>query len=518
MLVGLAGFLFLLGSTSAMAEIGTGKVTAKSSDVDISIFGSLKSYPHFLENVDFNNDDTNLDFLVDENGYLDDDDVTVRNEFRLGFRGQGQNWDFMTILEADFALDKNNTDRGSRGYEIDDTGMTGEDFGVEKMEFSYDFTNHGMPVKLKTGWNTNFLDLETGAILYGDDHPHIGLEGKINDISWEAMTLFIFDDAGTTGITDADDLDWNVYTLKAVIPFDNGLNISPFFAYSDNNACGKNALVDEYIIGYDQDGNPIYEIKPKKVDPKYDPSHGDGDAEVFYMGIQLFGELGIFVPRAEFVYAYGEKNDFIEQDGSLEDGDIRAYAGYASLEANLSSLFKPYIGGFFLSGDDDAYDDDIGAYNPITNSSRYTATFGMENAMIYRAVPALGTNLYSNDTTQLGKTKGYGGVSNRASAESPGMYTLGLGCKGDYKKFSYKTQFQYFFLEDEGALEDLKEHRIDADLGYEFDLQLTYHFNEHFSLGNVISVFDPGDAIEDYWGSSFNDVAYVNTIEMKWTF
>ncbi len=142
MLVFLAGVMFLFGSTSATAEIGTGKVIAKSSDVDISIFGSLKTYPHFLENVDFNKDDTPLDFMVDESGFLDNDDVTVRNEFRLGFTGKGKNWDFMTILEGDFALDKNNTDRGSRGYEIDDTGMTGEDFGIEKLEFTYDFTSH----------------------------------------------------------------------------------------------------------------------------------------------------------------------------------------------------------------------------------------------------------------------------------------------------------------------------------------------------------------------------------------
>lgn len=478
MLVFLAGVLFILGSTPAMAEIGTGKVTAKSSDIDISIFGSLKTYPHFLENVDFNKDDTPYDFLVDESGILDDDDVTVRNEFRLGFRGEGENWDFMTILEGDFALDKNNTDRGARGGEIPDTGMTGEDFGIEKLNFTYDFTSHGLPATLRTGWDTNFLDLETGGVLYGDDHPYIGLKGKINDISWEAMSLFIFDDAGSTGINNADDMDWNVYNLKFVAPIED-MRISPFYAYSDNE---------------------------------------EHEAHIHYMGIQTFGKLGIFTPRAEFVYAYGEMEDLELPDGRIEDADINAYAGFASIEANLCPLVNPYIGGFVLSGDDDAYDDDVEAFNPITNSARYSPTFGMENAFIYRSVPILGSDLYSNDTSMLGETDGYGGVRNLSKADSPGMYSLGLGCKGDYEKFSYKTQFQYFLLADEEALEDLKGHRIDDDLGCELDLQLTYHFNEHFSLGNVISVFVPGDAIEDYYDSSYNDVAYINTIEMKWTF
>src|SRR6056297_3963318 len=225
----LIALIFFSGSTVAMAEVGTGEVKAKSGNVDISVFGSLKTYPHFISDMDFNEDDTAYDWMLDESGIYDDDTVTVRNEFRLGFIGEGKNWTFMTILESDFALDKGNTDRGARGNEIsNDSGFTGEDFGVEKLEFTYDFTSHGAPFILETGWNTKFLDIETGGVLYGDDHPYIGLKGTYNDIPWEVLTLFVFDDAGVTGIGDAHDLDHTVYTAKAAIPV-GCMKVVPFY-------------------------------------------------------------------------------------------------------------------------------------------------------------------------------------------------------------------------------------------------------------------------------------------------
>ena len=114
MVVVLIAALMLLLPSPLLAKMGSGKVTAKSKDIDIEIFGSLKTYPTFVGNADFNEEDTAMDVLLDEGGYLDNDEVTVRNEFRLGFKGAGENWSFMVILESDIALDKNNCDRGAR--------------------------------------------------------------------------------------------------------------------------------------------------------------------------------------------------------------------------------------------------------------------------------------------------------------------------------------------------------------------------------------------------------------------
>ncbi len=459
-------------------------VMAQTPGVELSLFGGLKTYPHFVHDIDFNDRDTPLDFLIDESGMIDHDDVTVRNEFRLGIKGVGTGWQFSAILEADFDLDKNNTDRGVRddgsldgAGELQGLGMTGEDFGVEKLDFRYDFANHGAPMVLSTGWDTNFLDLETGAVLYGDDHPYIALAGHLGQAAWKAMTLFIFDDV-RPGI--GADLDWRAYTLRLEVPV-HGLRWVPFYAFSDNKA---------------------------------------RRADVHYLGIETFGKIGRLTPRAEWVYALGNKDHDVDDASTA----IRAHAGYVSLELALTPLLQPYLGGYYLSGDDDGGDDTIRAFNPITNAARFTPTFGMENAFIYRFVPALGTHLYSNAPDNLGtRNSGYGGIGNTSTADSPGLATLGLGIKGGQAAFAYRAQYQQMWLAATGALahslaDSLGKTQIAQRLGGEFDLQLTYRFSAHFSLGNTLSLFTPGPAIEDIRGPDFDRMAILDTVEMTWRF
>jgi len=457
---------------TAMADLGD--VIAKSKDIEINMFGSLKTFPHFIENADFNSDDTRYDFIIDENGTMENH--AVRTEARIGWDAKADDWDFMIILESDFNLNKANADRGAdktAGYFNQmDTGFTGEDFGIEKLNFGYNFG----PCKINTGWNTKFLDIMSGGILYGDDHPYIGLEGAFGKNKWEALYIIVQDDIsnqGAGGVIDGDSLDWRVYTLR--VGFDlNGFTLAPLYAFSDNE---------------------------------------DRSANVHYMGVEGYGKLGIFTPRFEFVYATGE------QTLTNQDLDISAFGAFASIEAGISKALNVYVGGYYLSGDDDPNDDDIEAFNGITNIGRYTPTFGMENAMIYRYVPALGTHLYSNNFNVLGSKAGYGGISNSSKADAPGMIMMGIGARGCLTdQLSYKTQVMYFAFEEQGALEQVAGKSIDDEVGIEADLQLTYSFNPHFSIGNVIAVFFPGDGVEDRLGPAFDETAYVDTIELTWQF
>ncbi len=306
------------------------------------------------------------------------------------------------------------------------------------------------------------------------------------------LDLFVYDDTGNIGVTDGDALDWNVYTVKLNVPV-FGLNFTPFYAYSDND-----------------------KVK----------------ATVNYFGAQVYGKIGMFVPRAEFVYAVGNKEELTTPSGKVyKDLDISAYAAFASLELDISRALRPYIGGYYMSGDDDANDDEINAYNPITNMARNTPTFGMTSALIYKTIPILGSKIYSNGFGMLGgykddvlthankdKFKGYGGIGDSASPFNPGMYSLGVGCKGAIDEWSYKTQWQYFWFEETGALEDVYGKNIDDSVGWEFDLQITYHLNNHFSIGNVFSYFDPSDAVQDLAGDDFDEGAIQDTIEMTWKF
>ena len=65
-------------------------------------------------------------------------------------------------------------------------------------------------------------------------------------------------------------------------------------------------------------------------------------------------------------------------------------------------------------------------------------------------------------------------------------------------------------------MEDLKGKSIDEEIGTGFDIALKYHLGKHFALGNVLTVFFPGDGIEDLYGSSYDDNMYVDTVELEW--
>ena len=266
-----------------------------------------------------------------------------------------------------------------------------------------------------------------------------------------------------------------------------GINISPFFVFSDN-----------------------------------DTAH----ANVYYLGIQAYGKVGMVTPRFEFVYVTGNAdNKDIGNGLGEQDYDIKAWAAFGALEFNISPAINPYIGGYYYSGDDDNNDDDLEGFNAISNCARYAPTFGVENGIIFRYVPALGTHLYDGTPNMLGNSgSGYGSISNSGSAQFPGLLSLGIGLNGKQGALFYKTQFQYFWLDDTGALEDYYETQhgqtisYDDQLGWEFDLYLSYKFGNHFSIGNTLSIFSPGDFIEDYWGDDYDSTAYLDAIELKWSF
>jgi len=315
-----------------LTAFGTmGQMSPKSNDINVSWFGSLKTYPSWMSNLDFGGGG-GLDWMLDENGILADHNV--RNELRMGWKGGNDTFDFMIILEADFNLDKNNTDRGanrdSATYQIlQDQGMNGGEFGVEKLDIGYNFG----PFRIHTGWTTRWLDIKTGGLVYGDDHPYIGLTGNLGEnFSWEADYTIVYD-----ATTRSDDitpfngtkLDWRFYSVKGMykIPsgFAKGFVISPFYAFSDNNDTQTN------------------------------------NAQVSYFGLEGYGKIGMFTPRFEIAYADGSTDD----NAAGQDYDISAMAAFASVDVEVCPGFIPYLGIKWEEGDSDPTDDDIEAFNAI---------------------------------------------------------------------------------------------------------------------------------------------------------
>ena len=459
-----------------LTAFGTmGQMSPKSKDINVEFFGSMKTYPIWTSNLNFNSDTRQNDIMLDENGYLMDHDV--RNEIRLGWKGGNDTFDFMVILEADFNLDKNNTDRGASVGQPLDSGMTGEDFGVEKLDIGYNFG----PFRIHSGWTTRWLDIKTGGLVYGDDHPYIGLTGNIGEnFKWEADYTIVYDAIDTT-FYDGNRLDWRFYSAKGIYTIPSGVAkgfvISPFYAFSDNNDTQTN------------------------------------NAQVSYFGLEGYGKLGIFTPRFEIAYADGSTDD---DPTTGTDYDISAMAAFASVDIEVCPGFIPYLGIKWEEGDGDPNDDDIEAFNAITDITRYTPTFGMENALVYRYIPNLGTHLYSGNFNVIGEKSGYGGIGNSSKGDAPGMLMWGLGFKGKYDKWSYKVQYMSFQFDEEPiGLDGVT--RTDDEVGQEFDVRVAYTFSKHFTMANCFAAFDPGDAIQDLHGDDYDDTALCNTIELIWS-
>ena len=487
-----------------LTAFGTmGQMSPASKDINVEFFGSMKTYPTWMSQLNFNDNTDVGDWMLDENGPMTDH--SIRNELRMGWKGGNDSFDFMIILEADFSFDKNNTDRGGNkaGYTyeyVEDAGFSGESFGIEKLDVGYNFG----PFRIHAGWDTRWLDLMTGCLVYADDHPYIGLNGNIGEnFSWQADYYVHYDDmsrsttietntALISGGTikyeepainpwDGDSLDWRFYTIKGIykIPsgFAKGFVISPFYAFSDNNDAQTN------------------------------------NAQVSYVGLEAYGKLGMFTPRFEVAYADGDTDD----NAAGKDYDISAMAAYASVDVEICPGFIPYVGVRYMEGDDDPNDDDIDAYNAIGDAMRYTPTFGMENAILYRFVPTLNSFIYAGNFNMFGTAKGYGGTSNTSHGDAPGLMMWGLGFKGKFGNWSYKVQYMDFQFDEApnvnkaGLAKD-----VDDEVGQEFDLRVAYEFSKHFTIANCFSAFDPGDAIEDYYGDDYDDTALVNTIELIW--
>lgn len=461
---------------AAMADLGQ---VVTSKDIEITMMGALRTLPHFIDNPDFNSAHTKYDFIGDEAGNMESH--SIRNEARVGWKATAKDWDFLLILEADFLLNKVNNDRqngynnaANPGYDPNRVTANSDAFGVEKINFGYDF---GM-VKLNTGWNTKWLDLMTGGLIYVDDMPYIGLGGRFSaKNNWELVYYTFQDDiSGNGGVFDGDTLDWRLYTLRVGLDV-NGFNLAPIYAYSDNNM---------------------------------------RRAQVHYMGFEGYGTVGgMYTPRFEFVYAIGDK------DTDTKSYDISAWAAYASLDIAISKAVVPYFGGYYMSGDDDNTDEDINAYNGPSPNQRATPTFGVESGFVYRIVPALGKGLNEGCFQNLGAAAGYGGSGNGMKADAPGVYMFGAGVKGAInEQLSYKTQIMYFRYDKTDNFKTVTNaaDEIDNEIGYEFDLEGSYKFSPHFSIINTISVFMPGDGVSDRLGDDYDSTALMDTIELKWGF
>ncbi|MFW6387282.1 MAG: hypothetical protein ACOC0G_01245 [Thermodesulfobacteriota bacterium] len=437
----------------------------------IDFFGTARVLPTYYKNFDFN-DDENDTFAVNEGGLAKGEHV--RAELRLGWKAAGEKWSVKMITEADVIMQKDTADRSY--YTTSQKGFnpnTGGEFGIERVELLYELNP---ALELQSGWDIRALDIRTGGLLFGDDHPFIGFRGDLaENTSYELMYLPIQNMSGITGDPrDSDEVnDWRVYSLKLNQKV-GGFDLSPFYAFSDNNN---------------------HEVK------------------VHYYGFEALGKVGMLKPSFEIVFA----------DGEFDSGaDVSSMAAFAGLELAVNKAFNPYVALRYTQGDDDASDDDVEGWVGITDIGRFTPLMGMDGGILSEDLgQSYGATLYSYAPERAVGTNPYGGISNGGSGDNPGQFIAAIGAKGDLSslvnKLSYKTQMFMIWYDETDNLNNIKNpgEKVDDYAGTTFDLQLNYAVDENFTVGYIFGIFAPGDGIEDQYG---DDPAMTNCVSLVWSY
>jgi hypothetical protein len=454
---------------------------------DVSFFGTARVVPTYFSNFDFNKNTADVPTLV-EGGFVSGEHI--RGELRLGWKASGDKWKIMMIAESDLIYNKNNADRSFyTSAQVPGAGPVatpnaGAEFGIERAEFSYAFAP---AFELFTGWPISAVDIGTGGLLYGDDHPIIGVRGKVTDNFKYQLVYVAIQNSPVIGVSSSTLTgDWRAYFLKPEFSVGTGsakATLSPIVLFSDNRSA---------------------------------------NAKVLYYGLEGIGQFGFIKPSFEVIVADGEF-----RATSTPKADIQSYAAFAGVELAVSKAFNPYIAVRYTKGDNDnTSTSDVEGFVGITDIGRFTPLMGMDGNILGENL-ASGASLYNSPlysyAPERAGTAGraYGGISNGGTGNNPGSKILALGAKGSVNDFSYKAQTFLIWYDKTNNLAPGAGKTVQPDkyAGTTFDLQLMYAFSKNFSANYIYSMFLPGDGIKDQLATTADDTyASLHTVNFVWTY
>ncbi len=465
----------------------------------IDFFGTAKIKPTFYNNFDFQSSKNDA-FIINEGGLTGGHHT--RAELRLGWKASGDAWSVKMIAEADVIMEKDSADRSYYVGSVNKEGKpnSGSEFGIERVELLYRF----LPwLELEAGWDIRALDIKTGGLLYGDDHPFLGFRGDITSSTrYELLYLPIQNRTSLPSSYDTEDVlrspdadDWNVYTFKLTQDLSAGNQALPQNAFFGNSD-GKN-------------GNLSMSVSPIVAYSDNDSK----EAQITYYGLEATGQAGWFKPCFEVIAA----------DGEFDSGaDISSWSMYAGVEMTVAKAFNPYVAFRYTQGDDDASDDDVEGWVGITDIGRFSGLMGMDGNILGEDIgQSYGATLYSYAPERALSSHRYGGIGNGGSGDNPGQKLIAIGSRGDLSHWlpnlMYKTQAFFIWYDATDNLTNVRNpgKKVDDYAGTTVDMQLMYAFSKNFSVDYIFSTFLPGDGIKDQFG---DDPAFVNCLTLAWTY
>lgn len=455
-------------------------VFALPAMADVSFFGTARVVPTYYSNFDFDKNHADVATL-NEGGLTFGEHI--RGELRLGWKAGGDKWKISMIAESDLIYNKNNADRSYYSNAVNtatnNTPNAGAEFGIERAEFSYAFAP---AFEVFTGWPISSVDIGTGGLLYGDDHPVIGFRGKVTDMFKYQLVYISIQNTPTIGASESSVKgDWRAYFLKPEFTVGTGIakmTLSPILLFSDNRAA---------------------------------------DAKIAYYGLEGIGQFGFIKPSFEAIYADGEFR-------GTPTREIKSWAAFAGVEAAVSKVVNPYIAVRYTRGDGNKNDTDVEGFAGITDIGRFTPLMGMDGNILGEHLSSGGfynSPLYSYAPDRAGGGNAYGGIGNGSSGNNPGSRIIAVGARGAVNDFSYKAQLFGIWFDKTNNLTPGagKTAQPDKYAGTTFDLMLKYDFSKNFYTSYIFSAFLPGDGIKDQQATTANDTfASLHTVNLVWTY
>jgi hypothetical protein len=478
-------------------------VASSASAAEMTFSGTAKIKPTLFANFDFdsslNDAPANL-----EAGWASGEHV--RAELRLQWNAKGEKWSVMMIGEADVIMEKDTADRSFYTAALKaGTPNEGAQFGIERAEMTYAFSPM---LQLAAGWNIRAMDIATGGMVFGDDHPFIELKGDLaKPVKYQLGYVMIqnrplfsatgdgFGGAGTRSSWSLDD--WRAYYLKVPISIDGGsalkVTLSPFVLKSDDEA---------------------------------------RFARTMYYGAELTGQIAMIKPYAELAFVTGDFD--LERDGTGSAPvakDISSMTAFLGVEVPVTKALSPYAAFRYTKGDDDLADDEAQGFVGVTDIGRFTGLLGMDGNILGEHLASgaspYASPLYSYSPDRAVGGNVYGGIGNGSSGNNPGQQLIAVGARGDLGDFvpnlSYKAQLFYIMYDQTENLTNTANpgSKVDDYVGTTVDVQLKYAFSKEFAIDYIGSVFLPGDGIKDQVNTptSQNDTfAQAHTLTFAWTY
>ncbi len=473
----LVALLFVVGLVST-ASAGVLSVRIPTQSGIEARFGMVQLWTmNWAKNYDFNSDTADFAWVGDPEGLVRDNYISHMVYFPIDFVSKDQ-WRAHVL----FSYKGSDFDQGKDANYGTFQGVDYDRWRVERAYFEFKlpfFCN--LNSWIGVGHDVWTLDRRGGGLVYFDDDPGIRWYGNYQKFNWDFK--FARKAEQTDKVDFGTDSNRDLFMLK--LGYDFGPAFKPnLFAAWDRNGAMTLHYPDDTTIG---------------------------TWDVYYLGANAVGKVGAFIYQAELVYQGGsvDLNKAGEEHYGENNYDINAWAGLVNVGIDLAAYapslrkFVVSLGFLYASGDDDAKDDDLEGFTGITSATRFFGPWAMGTLPVHGAnsQPVIGSVIYSwLPATYYGVGPCVGGVLGKGNdhGDNPGLQALVFALDwAPAPKWGFKFTAKYLQWDETDAIEAKYGESIDDEIGYEFNGMLTYKIYKNVTTFAGLSVFVPGDGIDD---------------------